>query len=81
MADSSYIESMSVRDDPTLNPAFSGANRLARLLWGVCRVLLYRPSPRPFHAWRAMLLRTFGAKVGARCFLSGSSVGSVEFAL
>jgi putative colanic acid biosynthesis acetyltransferase WcaF len=30
-------------------------------------MLLYRPSPRPFHAWRALLLRAFGAKVGANC--------------
>ncbi len=27
--------------------------------------LLFRPSPRPMHAWRAFLLRCFGAKIGA----------------
>ncbi len=26
--------------------------------------MLFRPSPRPFHAWRAALLRLFGAKIG-----------------
>jgi len=26
-------------------------------------LLLFRPSPRPLHAWRRFLLRTFGAKV------------------
>ena len=51
------------------------SNRAARLLWGMCRVLLYRPSPRPFHAWRSMLLRAFGAKLGAKChFYPGSKV-------
>ena len=39
-------------------------NQLARLAWGVARVLLYRPSPRPCHGWRRWLLRRFGATVG-----------------
>ena len=54
-------------EDPTLRPQFSVWNRAARLLWGVVYVLLYRTSPRPFHAWRAMLLRLFGAKLGSTC--------------
>ncbi|HLJ79829.1 MAG TPA: hypothetical protein VKT75_20605, partial [Acidobacteriaceae bacterium] len=29
--------------------------------------ILYRLSPRPFHAWRSMLLRLFGAKLGPKC--------------
>ncbi len=53
--------------DPTLRPAFSLGNRIARLLWGITYVLLYRFSPRPMHGWRAMLLRLFGAKLGAKC--------------
>lgn len=40
------------------------ANRLGRVLWQVVWALLYRPSPRPLHAWRRLLLRTFGATVG-----------------
>lgn len=28
--------------------------------------LLYRPSPRPLHAWRCVLLRLFGAKLGRK---------------
>lgn len=39
-------------------------NRLGRALWGITWLLLYRPSPKPFHAWRRFLLRLFGAKVG-----------------
>jgi putative colanic acid biosynthesis acetyltransferase WcaF len=29
--------------------------------------LFYRLSPRPLHAWRAMLLRLFGARLGPDC--------------
>src|SRR3972149_12009913 len=45
-------------------PSFSLGNRGARVLWGIVRLLLFRPSPRPMHAWRRMLLRSFGARVG-----------------
>jgi len=55
------------RQDPTLLPAFSLRNRINRVLWSLCYALLYRLSPRPFHAWRAFLLRAFGAKLGAAC--------------
>lgn len=50
--------------DPYLRPAFSFSNRARRLLWGICWATFYRLSPRPFHSWRAMLLRLFGAKLG-----------------
>ena len=53
--------------DPYLRPAFTFSDRLRRLAWNICRILLYRPSPRPFHAWRAFLLRTFGATMGPNC--------------
>lgn len=53
--------------DPTLTPQFSFANRAFRALWNLTYALLYRPSPRPMHAWRAFLLRLFGAKLGAKC--------------
>ena len=39
-------------------------NRLIRVLWGIAYCLLYRPSPKPFHGWRRILLRLFGAKIG-----------------
>lgn len=38
-------------------------NRAARLAWSVAWMLLFRPSPRPMHAWRNWLLRVFGAKL------------------
>jgi putative colanic acid biosynthesis acetyltransferase WcaF len=43
---------------------WSLANRAARALWGVVWALLFRPTPRPLHAWRRLLLRAFGARIG-----------------
>lgn len=40
------------------------ANRIARAGWGVAWVLLFRPTPRPFNAWRRAVLRAFGARIG-----------------
>lgn len=66
---------MSAQVDPTLIPQSSRRSRAGRFAWGICWALLYRPSPRPFHAWRSMLLRAFGAKVGAKChFYPGAKV-------
>jgi putative colanic acid biosynthesis acetyltransferase WcaF len=53
--------------DPYQRPAFSLQNRLRRLLWNICWLIFYRTSPRPFHAWRSMLLRLFGATMGPNC--------------
>jgi putative colanic acid biosynthesis acetyltransferase WcaF len=46
----------------------STSNKLGRVLWGIVWLLLYRPSPKPFHAWRRFLLRLFGAKIGRGAF-------------
>ncbi len=46
---------------------FSFGNRLRRLIWSGVYGLLFRPSPRIFHAWRALLLRAFGAQLGRAC--------------
>lgn len=57
---------MIVQDnDPYTQPSFSLRNRLARYAWGFVQVTLFRLSPRPLHFWRAMLLRMFGARLGA----------------
>jgi putative colanic acid biosynthesis acetyltransferase WcaF len=53
--------------DPYLRPAFSLWNRLRRMVWNLVWLLLYRPSPRPLHGWRAALLRLFGARLGPHC--------------
>ena len=55
--------------DPFLRWQGSTRNKLARVAWQVVGALLFRPSPRPLHAWRAFLLRCFGAKLGARCHI------------
>ncbi|MEO7553317.1 MAG: putative colanic acid biosynthesis acetyltransferase [Alteraurantiacibacter sp.] len=47
-----------------MQPPPGRANKAARALWGLVWLLLYRPSPRPLHGWRRMLLRLFGASVG-----------------
>lgn len=52
-----------------LRPQTSLQNRLSRVLWGIVYALLFRPSPRPFHAWRGMLLRSFGARLGRNCHI------------
>lgn len=51
--------------DTFSGPTFTLSNRLKRLAWNVVAALLFRPSPIPFHAWRAFLLRLFGATLGA----------------
>jgi putative colanic acid biosynthesis acetyltransferase WcaF len=53
--------------DPRTQPSFSLKNRLARSVWGIAYLFLFRTSPRPMHAWRAFLLKCFGAKIGANC--------------
>lgn len=55
--------------DPYLAASFSFANRFMRVLWSAVWLLLFRPSPRPLHAWRALLLRLFGARIGANCHI------------
>jgi putative colanic acid biosynthesis acetyltransferase WcaF len=51
------------------SPPTSLSNRAARVLWGAANLLLVRFSPRPAHAWRALVLRAFGAKLGMRCHI------------
>ncbi len=54
-------------ENPYHRPSFPLAHRLRRLLWQAVYLLLYRASPPPFYAWRAMLLRLFGAAIGSGC--------------
>jgi putative colanic acid biosynthesis acetyltransferase WcaF len=51
--------------DPYLRPAFTRKNQLMRGLWNIVRAIFFRMSPRPMFAWRAFLLRSFGATIGA----------------
>jgi putative colanic acid biosynthesis acetyltransferase WcaF len=55
--------------DPHLQPMTSLRSRMGRAVWGVVYLLLFRPSPRPAHVWRAWLLRCFGAQLGPHCHI------------
>ncbi len=55
-------------DKPKPSP-FSLKSRMMRCIWQVLVTLLFRPSPRPCHRWRAWLLRLFGAKLGKDCHI------------
>jgi putative colanic acid biosynthesis acetyltransferase WcaF len=59
-------------NDPYTQPSFSLRNRVARGVWGIVWLLLFRPSPRPFHGWRRMLLRLFGARLGQHVHVHSS---------
>lgn len=48
---------------PEQDSPHSRANRAARVLWALAYALLFRPSPRPLHRWRNLLLRAFGARL------------------
>jgi putative colanic acid biosynthesis acetyltransferase WcaF len=61
--------------DPYLQASTPWGNRAARALWGVAWLLLCRGTPRPMHAWRAMVLRAFGATLGPNCHIyPGASI-------
>lgn len=53
--------------DPFLVAQTSLRSRLARGLWSIVELVLFRPSPRPLHRWRCWLLRSFGARLGRDC--------------
>lgn len=55
--------------DPYLRASTPLGNRAARAIWSVAHLLLVRFTPRPCHAWRALVLRMFGATLGARCHI------------
>ena len=52
---------------PFKGASFSRRNRLGRLFWHLAYLLLFRPTPPFFHAWRCWLLRRFGARIGSSC--------------
>ena len=48
------------------------ANKAGRLLWTIVWMLLFRMTPEFLNAWRAFLLRCFGARIGRRCKIDPS---------
>lgn len=64
----------SVTIDVSHKPSpYTWRNRIARALWGIAYLLLFRPSPRPLHAWRRFLLNCFGAKLGRKAKVFSSA--------
>lgn len=53
-----------ITPDPYSIQAFKFRNKLARALWWLCYVTLFRISPKPLFRWRRFLLCLFGAKLG-----------------
>lgn len=54
--------------------SFSLGNRLTRIGWGLAWLLLARFTPPPLHAWRRLVLRAFGARVGRGARIHGSAM-------
>lgn len=59
--------------DALLRPVFSLRERGRRLLWMVAWATLFRTTPVPFHNWRCVLLRMFGARIGRSNFIYPSA--------
>jgi len=57
-------ETQVIRKRPVRATPFSLQNKIYRVLWKAVWVFLFRPTPRSFHAWRCLLLRAFGARLG-----------------
>lgn len=52
----------------------SRKSKAVRLLWEICWLLLFRPTPRwCLNGWRCFLLRLFGAKIGRNVRIQGSA--------
>ena len=49
--------------------SFSFFNRFMRLIWQIVCWTLFKPSPNCMHAFRAFILRLFGASLGKNCHI------------
>ena len=52
---------------------YSRGEQVKRLLWALAQPL-FRYSPRPCFAWRRMLLRLFGGRIGRKVNIYGSAI-------
>lgn len=53
--------------------SFTAGNRAFRAFWMVSWAVLASWTPPPFHGWRRLVLRAFGARVGRNARLHGST--------
>ena len=56
-------------EDAYKHPIFSTRNKIKRLIWAISWLFLCRYTPAPLHAWRIMILKAFGAKIGKSNFI------------
>jgi len=50
-----------------IGPSFTLKNRFFRIIWSIVSFFFFKLCPRPFHAWRIIILKLFGAKIGVNC--------------
>jgi len=53
-----------VNEDTFTGASFTIENRIKRLVWNFFWTIFFRNIPVPFHEFRSMCLRLFGAKIG-----------------
>jgi len=53
--------------------SFSLGNRLFRVIWMTSWLVLARFTPPPLHGWRRLVLRAFGARLGAKVRVHASA--------
>lgn len=63
----------STRDPRDGAPSFSLTNRLIRLVWIICWLMLAAWTPRQAAPWRRLLLRAFGARMAPGADVRGSA--------
>jgi len=61
------------RTIPSGQPSFSLRNRIFRALWAISWAILAGWTPAPFFAWRRLVLRVFGARLGKGVRVYGST--------
>lgn len=54
-------------------PSFSLRHRMFRAVWNLTWLLLASWTPPPFHRWRVLILRLFGARIGKGARVWGST--------
>lgn len=55
--------------DAYKRPSFSFVDKVNRMIWSFCWLLLCRWTPKPLHVWRCFVLKLFGAKIGQSNFI------------
>ena len=61
------------RDPRDGAPTFPIGNRITRLVWIMCWLVLASWTPRQLAPWRRVLLRSFGARMAKRADVRGSA--------